>query len=271
MIRLLVSLLLMAALVATAPALPWVAGEAFAQSNDNDYTPLNSRIRRERQFPTEPRAASVDPSELSRFARRRNSNMVDYFARCIWNTSNENGLDLLARTDFGFRNWAQIGIERDEVRDHYPIRNCLRRVANQNFSGVRLSYTAESMRRWYIQAAYLDLYEDGPSWFLPGGELAEREYPLSERNPMVQVAMNLADCVVLGDPHGADLFYRTTPDSDEEFAALQALVPAIGPCIPQGQEFELDPFAMRVWIGEGLWHAANNLVPAGEAGQGGSE
>lgn len=257
----LLALILLTALFVVVEPVATGSNAAIAQSNDNDYTPLNSRIRRARQFPTQPRAATVDPESLSRMARRRNNSMVDYFARCIWNTSNEAGLDLLARTDFGFRSFQRIGIANDEIGDHYPIRNCLRRVANQHFTGVRMRYDAESMRRWYIQAAYLDMYEDGATWVQSGYVVAEREYPLSANNPMVKTAMMLADCIVMQDPHGADLFFRTEPDSDEEIAALRALVPAISACIPQGQEFTLDPFAMRVWLGEGLWHASQTLAP----------
>lgn len=260
MIRSLAILSLAAATLAVAPlAMP--SGHT-AQAQSDDYRAPNSRIPRERQFPTEPRGRRVDRDELSRFARSRNNDMIDQFATCIWDRSNEDGLDLLERTDFGFRNFEQIGVSNDEIGDYYPVGTCLDRVASRNRSGVRLSYNAESMRRWYIQAAYLDMYEDGPSWIRPGYVQGEREYPLSARNPMIQAAMTLADCVVLNDPHGADLFYRTTPDSDEEFDALQDLVPAISPCIPQGQDFELNPFAMRVWIGEGLWHAANKSYPA---------
>ncbi|WAT18466.1 hypothetical protein OZN62_02475 [Aurantiacibacter sp. MUD11] len=257
--RRLLALILFAALIVVVEPVATGSNAALAQSNNDDYTPLNSRIPRSRQFPTMPRF--VPPSEVSEVTRRRSLGMVDHFANCIWDRSNEDGLDLLARTDFGFRNFEQIGISNNEIGDYYPVRTCLRRVASRNNTGVQLSYNAESMRRWYIQAAYLDMYEDGATWVQPGYVVGEREYPLSAGNPMIHSAMMLADCVVAQDPHGADLFYRTEPQSEEESAALRALVPAISPCVPQGQEFTLDPFAMRVWLGEGLWHASQTLAP----------
>jgi hypothetical protein len=258
--RLFALLLLSALMLALEPASPIFGSAAWAQTNDDDYTPLNSRIRRDRQFPTEPRG--VAPAEISEVTRRRSFDMVDHFAECIWDRSNEDGLDLLARTDFGFNDFSQIGLTNDDVIDRYPISTCLSRVADRNNSGVRLSYSAEGMRRWYIQAAYLEYYPDGASWVRPGFAVAPREYPLSARNGMVQAAMYLADCVVAGDPHGSDLYYRTQPGSPDQTTALRALVPAIGPCIPAGQDFELDPYAMRVWLGEGLWHAARNSYAA---------
>lgn len=234
---------------------------AFAQSNDNDFTPLNSRIRRERQFPLEPRSV-FNPGQMSSVGRKRSRNMADQFARCLWSRSNEKGYDLLARTDYGFVNFQQIGLGGNRVMELYPIRTCLSRVANTQNSGVSLRYTADAMRRWYLQAAYLDLYADGPSWYVPGNAVAERTYPLSATNFSVRVLMDFTDCVVTEDPHAADFYFRTTPDSDEEGAAIQQVMPALGTCLPAGQELELDPAMLRIWLGESLWHAARNSAPA---------
>lgn len=268
MSRLLASPLIAIALVATAPAFPWVSGEAAAQSNNNDYTPLNSRIRRSRPLPLEPRSI-WSPRELSDAQRSRSRTMVDQLARCLWNRSNENGLDLLSRTDFGFMTFSQIGLEGEEIGDNYAIDTCMSRVARNASSSVMLRFDAPSIRQWYIQAAYFDYYEDGPEWVQPGYTVAEREFPLSENDQPVQVAMAFADCMVAQDPFGADYLFRTAPDSDEEFAAIEALVPAMSPCLPQGQELEIDPRALRIWVGEGLWHASNNLVPADSEEEGG--
>ena len=50
--------------------------------------------------------------------------------------------------------------------------------------------------------------------------------------------------------------------SDEEKRALQTLSSALGPCLPQGQQIQLQPSLLRLWLGEALWHAANNSAPA---------
>lgn len=257
----------LAALIAGVAALLLAdAAPALAQSNNNDYTPLNSRIRRDRQFPTEPRTL-IDPRTISEAGRARSHNMADQFAHCIWDRSNEDGLDLLARTDFGFVTFTQIGIENDRIAELYPVSTCLSRVANRQNSGVRLSYNAPSMRRWYLQAAYLETYPDGPSWVVPGNVVGARSYPLSANNTAVHTALNFADCVVSEDPHAADYMFRTSPDSPEQRAAVQQLMPALSPCLPEGQQIDLSPADLRVWIGEALWHAANNSAPAPEEAQ----
>ena len=45
-----------------------VAEQIAAQSNNNDYTPLNSRIRRERQFPLD-LPNRFDPERMTRLMR----------------------------------------------------------------------------------------------------------------------------------------------------------------------------------------------------------
>ena len=258
--RALLALLTLAlGMVAIAPALPVAGGAALAQGNTDERTPLNSRIPRSRPLPTEPRNV-WQPRDLSDAQRARSRTMVDQLSRCLWNRSNEKGLDLLARTDFGFLSFDQIGV--DDVAEIYPIETCMGRVARNANSSIMLRYDAPSMRSWYLQAAYFDMFEDEPGWIRPGYVVAEREYPLSSDNAAVRTAMIFADCVVAQDPHGADYFFRTAAGSETEIAALQEIVPAISACLPQGQSMEIDPNAMRQWLGEGLWHAANNSYPA---------
>lgn len=238
-----------------------VPSDAFAQGNDNDYTPLNSRIRRDRQFPTEP-LHFVDPAQLGAATRDRGQSMEDQFARCIYDRSNEKALDLLARTDFGFNRFDQIGLESGDVMDLYPIRTCLSRVTRTHNTGARLRYTPASMREWYLQEAYLDAYPDGATWAAGGNVIGERSYPISANNPAVHAVMDLADCVVASSPAAADLFFRTAEGSDLEDYAIANIVPLLGDCIPEGQQLDISPQTLRLWLGEGLWHAANNNAPA---------
>ena len=251
------------ALLAGCLMLALAAGEvAYAQSNDNDYTPLNSRIRRERQFPTEP-VATFAPRQLSEVEGRRSRDMGGQFARCLWTRSNEKALDYLARTDFGVRSFAQIGLtSSQDVLDRYPIETCLDRVASMNNSGVSLRYGADSMRRWLLVEAYLGLWPSGPTWIVPGHVVATRNYPLSAADPQVRGVMDFADCVTIGDANSSDLLVRTQPGSADEAAAIEYLMPTLSACLAQGNQIELTPSVLRLWLAEGLWHAANNSTPA---------
>lgn len=238
-----------------------LAEPAFAQSNNNDYTPLNSRIRRDRPLPLEPRNI-WDPAQVSQLNRERSRDMISQFSRCMWNRSNEDSLDLLARTDFGFVAFDQIGLDGARAAEIYPIETCLTRVANTNNSGVRLSFNASSMRRWLLQEAYFASNSDSATWIVAGNVEGERSYPLSANNPGVTAAMDFADCVVAADPYSADYFFRTLASTDEERSAVSQLMPVVSGCIPQGQEIEMTRTSLRVWIGEALWHASQHSAAA---------
>jgi len=241
-----------------------VSAPASAQNNDNDYTPLSSRIKRDRQFPTE--IENRWRSETSEVSRVRSRNMMTQFSRCMYDRSKEDALELLAKTDYGFVDFGQIGLDNNRALKNFGFQNCLSRVANTNGTGVQLRFSAGAMRQWLVQEAYFDRYEDGPTWVQPGNAILARRYPMSAEQGGVQAAMDLADCLVAADPYTADFFFRTMSGSDEEKRALDTLTPMLAPCLPDGQQVQLQIPLVRAWIGEALWHASTNNAPVVAAG-----
>ncbi len=252
--------LILAVALAVPGATAFAPATAHAQGNDNNYTPLNSRIRRDRPFPTEPRSLFA-PRQLSEAGRQRSRVMSDVFARCLWERSNEKGRDFLARSDMGMTAYEQMGIPGDRIAELYPIETCLSRVAGMNNTSVRLQFSADAMRRWYLQAAYLDTYPDGPAWMAPGNTVATRVLPLSAGNVPVVAALEFGDCLVAVDPHASDYLFRKAAGSAEEDAAIQQVIPVMSECLPEGQTLDISASQVRMWIGEALWHAANYSVP----------
>jgi len=255
-----------AALVLGAVLAVWIAEPLAAQSNNDDYTPLNSRIKRTRQFPLDLRSR-FDPARTTKLMRERSKDMLSQLSGCLYNRSHEDALALLERTDLGFMDFRQIDLEPNRAVRIYGFSDCLRRVASSNNSDVQLRFTPGALRQWLLQEAYLDRYRDGPNWVKPGNVIAERAFPLSQNVISVRAPLDFADCVVETDPYGADDFFRATAGSEAEKAAIQNLVPSLGPCLPQGQQMEVNPAALRVWLGEALWHAANHSAPPAVAGQ----
>jgi hypothetical protein len=247
-------------LFAVAAAAVVLSSPAAAQSNNDDFTPLNSRIKRDRQFPTELHNAWGDQQTAVNRARSRA--MLNQFSRCLYNRSHEDSLELLRKTDAGFVNFEQIGLDNDRAARNYGFSDCLRRVANTQGMGVQLRWSAFGLRQWLVQEAYFAQYADGPSWVKAGNVIRPRDYPLSAQQANVQAAMDLTDCVVAADPYTADFFYRTVAASEDEGRALEALRPVLGSCLPQGRQVQLDPNMFRAWVGESLWHAANHSAPA---------
>jgi hypothetical protein len=250
---------LVATMLAISLALPT---PTFAQTNDNDYTPLNSRIRRSQQFPTLPTPNFVPYEKMSKVERDQGRSMLNQFSKCLYNRSNSRSLELLDKTDFGFVNFTQIGLEPDKAAKIYGFHDCLGRVAASNNSGVALQYTALSLRMWVLRAAYLADYPKGPTWVKAGNVVEPRKFPLSANNPLVRAEMEFADCVVSTDPVNADFFYRTGSGSAEEGEAIKDLTPSLSACLPQGQKVQLTPDSLRIVLGEGLWQAANHNGPA---------
>ena len=239
-----------------------LSAPALGQANDNDRTPLGTRIKHDRQFPYDLPPLHVPLEKMGKVERDWSRTMLNQFSKCLYNRSRSDSLALLEKTDFGFRDFKQIGLEMQKATRIYGFDDCLHRVAESNNSGVLLSYSAMGLRGWLIQAAYNDSYPKGPTWLKPGYVVEPRKYPLSEQYRGIQMQMDFADCVVAADPYNADFLYRTAAGSADEAEAIQTLAPSLGPCWPGGQRVQLDPTTLRMLLGEGLWQAANHSAPA---------
>jgi hypothetical protein len=237
---------------------------AAAQGNDNDYTPLNSRIRRDRQFPTD--IVNHWVTQTDSVSRARSRLMINQFANCIFKRNKSGAYDLLQKTDLGFNTFEQVGMENDKAAKIYGFHDCLGHVAQANSSSVMMRWTAGGLRSWLVEEAYFERYQHAPTWVRPGLTIVPRELPLASQMGGVRAALELADCVVATDPYTADFFYRTGPGSPEEKAALDTLSPSFGPCVPRGQQLQLSIPLVRLWIGEALWHASQHSSVAAPAG-----
>lgn len=246
-----------AALLAAGVAVP-----VLAQSNNDDYTPLNSRIKRDQQYPTDVRPKVIPQEKLSKAELNQGQQMLRVFTRCLYTRSRSGAVEFLNQTDFGFVNFAQIDKQPQDVAKTFGFQDCLTRSTMVNDSGVVLPWSALSLRSWLVQAAYLDRNSNGPNWVRQGYVTGPRHYPLSQSNPQVQAAMAFADCVVASDPYHADYFYRTAAGSAEEQEAIGGLTPALSSCLTQGQQVQLSPVILHAWLGEALWHASTDSVPA---------
>jgi len=249
----------LSALCLAAVALPT---PSLAQTNDNDYTPLNSRIRHDRQFPLDPPPHFVPPERMDKVERDQTKSMENQFSKCLYHRSMEDSLALLDKTDFGFSDFKQVNLDAEKAMRIYGFNDCLGRVADLNHTAVAMRFYPANLRQWLLQAAYLAQYPKGPTWLKPGYLIDPREYPLSRDNPSVRMPMDFADCVVAADPYDADFLFRTAGSSADEQDAVTKLTPALGPCLPQGAQIRLDPATLRSWLGEGLWHAAAHSSPA---------
>ena len=71
----------------------------------------------------------------------------------------------------------------------------------------------------------------------------------------------MAACVAATDPAGIQSLLRTMPTSAKESAALQSLVPAMGPCLVVNAKLDANPQSLRAALAEALYHRVNAPAP----------
>lgn len=65
------------------------------------------------------------------------------------------------------------------------------------------------------------------------------------RDLLTLVEYRFGECVGRADPQGSRTFLQATAESDAEWVALQALVPALSSCVEKGAQFKLDRTVLR--------------------------
>jgi hypothetical protein len=69
-------------------------------------------------------------------------------------------------------------------------------------------------------------------------------------------AEDLALCTLRADPHAVRALIATRWESPEEAAAIQRLIPHLGPCLPAGDTLDLNARALRLLLAVALYRAA---------------
>lgn len=77
------------------------------------------------------------------------------------------------------------------------------------------------------------------------------------------VQQDFGHCVVVANWAAARDLLRSTPRSSEETAAIEALKPALGPCIDSGAKVELTKAGIRSAMSEPFYHLANGPAQPG--------
>ena len=239
------------ALVATPLAPAVLPQEAHAQSNDQGGPPLGSRIQRE-QPPVR------DWARFRTVNDERRTRVIAQLGECVFDRSQENADWYLQATDYGIADYTQVGMPSTEVFERLSVVECMERAATRSQSSMRLQLRPANLRMMLLQHRYFLSYPEGPDWIGEVQELPSRPLPISGQQPAVLSALYFADCVVASGPEIADYFVRAGDDDDLKDAALEALMPLLGPCLPQGSEIELTSYSLRALLTEGLWHAATS-------------
>ena len=68
--------------------------------------------------------------------------------------------------------------------------------------------------------------------------------------------LQVAECAVEAEPEKTFAVFRTEPASDAEIAAITAIAPAIGTCVPTGVSLSMRPVAFRTFLAEAAYRVS---------------
>jgi hypothetical protein len=100
--------------------------------------------------------------------------------------------------------------------------------------------------------------------------MAEELFLKSHRNADIKAVMagtgfvarssleEIGLCVARADPVAARAVLETPPGTDRENAAIRAVVPVLGPCVPDGVTLKFDKLFIRGLIALALYHSAEH-------------
>ncbi|MBV8686649.1 MAG: hypothetical protein JOZ90_12145 [Alphaproteobacteria bacterium] len=81
-------------------------------------------------------------------------------------------------------------------------------------------------------------------------------------DPRWRAFLKLAECVVRAEPGSSFALFSTPVASPEETAAVRALVPAIGDCLPPGLEVPMRPSVLRSYLAEAAYRVSAERLAA---------
>ena len=150
--------------------------------------------------------------------------------------------------------WAEVGMTRSKFSKLDAAEECLGQGFDGAQSSLGFTFTDQTLKALLQEEAYLKEFSAAPMLGEDAKESLERSYFSPEKAlPAARGFDVFSDCVVYRDTPGSDALLRTSIATKEELTAAQALGPALGACLQQGQEVALTPMNIRMIVANGLW------------------
>ena len=189
------------------------------------------------------------------------------FINCAYQKGPERVEALLAASDPKAWDIKKLSISRRSFNRTFGLEMCLSRAAEQadTADAIMLKMQFESFRSMMAEASYVAHNPSPPAWLEAMPSPLART-PVSEGDDLrlaTGKAM-FADCLVAAAPKPSDALLRTPSHSVAEKAAVRALIPFLGPCVPSGQTLSFSPESVRAFVADGLWTAWHTKQEAAE-------
>ena len=120
--------------------------------------------------------------------------------------------------------------------------------------GARFTTSQDVMRGMYAEAILDTIKEDEVLQPLPSQPSYTRDwFAITGRDVVVD---EMAVCVAEQNPAGIKALLATSAETPEELAAVRALTPSLGPCLPQNATLKANRQGLRAALAEALFHRA---------------
>lgn len=127
--------------------------------------------------------------------------------------------------------------------------------------GSMVITSPDVMRGNYAEAAMAKMTEDdglqpiaaSSAEGVPPPSHVRDWFVLTGRHPVTD---SMAVCVAEQNPAAIRGLIATRPETAEEKAAIQAIAPSLGPCLPQGATLKANRQSLRAALAEALYHRA---------------
>lgn len=180
---------------------------------------------------------STTPDDLSVQA-------VHNYAACVVDTTPrgaQEALDLKAGTDAYRKKMHELSLGHSDGRCMYASRLSYNPVLFAGGMAERLLSGKTSAERFPAMVAY------DPA-----------RAPIQASSVVEGVAM----CMVRAEPAKTWAIFATEPASKDEGAAIEAVVPALGTCVPAGQKMALNKPGLRAMLAIAAYHMTQPVSPA---------
>lgn len=215
-----------------------LATPAQAQNTQDEYRPTGTRIVSQAQ--------TADPDTGRRLLRLT--------AACVNRRFGAEVVTLLRSGNPEAVAYAAEGIRDRDDQSPLALSECLHEALNGAQVTSQMRIPERTLRLALAEGAYLRRHAvplamgEGSPQFIAGRAV------LLGSNPQQSQAMGqFADCLVFHAPAEADRLVRGAVGGEEEAANARALAPAIGECLPEGQQINFTASALRDYAIDGLW------------------
>lgn len=222
----------------TVPAVLLTAMPAQAQDTRDGYV-AGSRIKKKN--------TAIDPDLVRKMSKAMGT--------CMYKHHSDDADRLLVSSDLEQVDYARFGHKPRDLWKLFTMEYCAEQDAMRTTQEkVQINFDGTDIRRMVIEEAYLaanatPLVLDETAT----EKVADRIIVGAVPSAYLKTMTTFADCIVHKDAAKADAVLREDPATDEEMTAVKALLPALGACLPQGQQMEITPKIVRELVAEGLW------------------